>query len=927
MQIKYGFKLNLLLSTFLFTGVYNADSAYSRSFRTGVELPSVVVNFAVIQELRNREIARLKEEERRIKEAQYKAMQESQGRAVASNNANNYNNSGNYKQNDYVNNQPQKRYPESYNPNVRQNDPYVERQPQQYQGYIEQLPTRQPNQQVWKNPNQVWQDLNIGNEIADKYNSQDSLPSPISKPYSTEKVTSSPLTVAESTENVLDNLLLPRLKPGSEQNQRNESYKDDNEVVELSKEKSPAKEIYFDQMPGSRQSFIKVTEVPRENNADNKTASPNVSYYNFPESEKKEEEYTNRILPKPVINEKSQYLQEPAELSDIPKKLPNKNTVFNDDIDAIESDEFSQYDDYEKELLDVKEVKLYENESELVDDIKNVPNAKNDLPKQPKKSEDISTKSDPVKEDSFISVVNKKVKDLFSFNEGGQAKQEQNKLNIKVSNSNDKVTPQQKPDVIKNEVNETQEIDVPQKINEYKSPEEENKALIPVEVSELYKIVQDYTEDYTKPVDLDGVSNLSDWNVPEDIMKTLDADIKKKNENIAALGNNTNIILPNPVENEQGGKETPKPRVKPLKEEAFDVKKIQKTVIPVVRSSKTQEADNVPIVEKNKKKQEDVAAPAVKNITEEKTQKVSENKQQNVNKVPDVVSTEKKTPIVSPQANIENEKNYDPISDEKWEEALEKARLKALPAQEAEKKEEVDLSKFKSLLKKDKEEEKVEAEAEVDLKRSPSSNPVESDELSSSEELKQEDTEQKAPEQTVTDSDGILYLEDIAKTLKKNKHPNDVVINRSVLGSSSVGSVNGNSTIPSKVTELVGNRIVVPSSEMELLNTTNIAATPKSEGLLKIDFNEDQLDLTESDNKKINKLVEDIKDSNKKVAIVSYASSNKIENARRISLKRAIAVRSAMLEAGLTSDMVHVQAAGVAEKKQDENSVKISFAN
>ncbi|PIR37322.1 MAG: hypothetical protein COV35_09505 [Alphaproteobacteria bacterium CG11_big_fil_rev_8_21_14_0_20_39_49] len=922
MQIKYGFKLNLLLSTFLFTGVYNADSAYSRSFRTGVELPSVEVNFAAIQELRNREIARLKEEERRIKEAQYRAMQESQGRAVGRNN-----NSGNYQQNDYVNNQPQKRYPESYNPNVRQNDPYVERQPQQYQGYIEQLPTRQPKSQVWQNPNQVWQDPNIGHEIADKYNSQDSLPSPISKPYSTEKVTSSPVTIAESTENVLDNILLPRLKPGSEQNQRSESHTENNEVVELSKEKAPAKEIYFDQMPGSRQSFIKVTEVPRENNADNKKASSSVSYYNFPKSEKKEEEYTNRILPKRVNNEDSQYSQEPAELSGIPKKLPNKNTVFNDDIEIIEDDEFSQNDDYEKELPDVKEVKLYENESELVDDIKNVPVV---VPKEPEKSDDISTKSGLVKEDSFISIVNKKVKDLFSFNDSEQEKGEinkENKLNIKVRNSNDKAAPQQQPDVAKNEVNKTQEIDVPQKINEYKSPEEENKALIPVEVSELDKIVQDYTEDYTKPVDLDGVSNLSDWNVPEDIMKTLDADIKKKNENIAALGNNTNIILPNLVENEQVSKEAPKPRVKPLTEDASDVKKVQKKVIPVVRSSENKEADNVRVVEKVKKKQAAAIAPSVKNITEDKTQKVSDKKEQNVNKVPDVVSAEKKTPVVSSQANIENEKNYDPISDKKWEEALEKARLKALGTQESEKKEEVDLSKFKSLLKKDKEAEKVEVEAEVDMKRSPSSNPVKSDELSSNEDIKQEDTEQKAPEQTVTDSDGILYLEDIAKTLKKNKHPNDVVINRSVLGSSSVANVGGNNTIPSKVTELVGNMIVVPSSEMELLNTKNIAATPKSEGLLKIDFNEDQLELTKSDNEKINKLVENIKDSNKKVAIVSYASSNKIENARRISLKRAIAVRSAMLEAGLTGDMVHVQAAGVAERKQDENSVKISFSN
>jgi hypothetical protein len=77
MQKKFSFKLNLLLSTFLFTGTYAVHDANSRGFRTGNDLPSVEVNFSVIQQLKIKEATRKKEEELRRLEAEYRAFQNS----------------------------------------------------------------------------------------------------------------------------------------------------------------------------------------------------------------------------------------------------------------------------------------------------------------------------------------------------------------------------------------------------------------------------------------------------------------------------------------------------------------------------------------------------------------------------------------------------------------------------------------------------------------------------------------------------------------------------------------------------------------------------------------------------------------------------------------------------------------------------------
>jgi hypothetical protein len=181
------------------------------------------------------------------------------------------------------------------------------------------------------------------------------------------------------------------------------------------------------------------------------------------------------------------------------------------------------------------------------------------------------------------------------------------------------------------------------------------------------------------------------------------------------------------------------------------------------------------------------------------------------------------------------------------------------------------------------------------------------------ENAKATDSEQESVEKetNTANSGGVLYLEDIAESLKKQKNSKDKLDN-----SISVAVQN------SKVTELASLGSVVPSADSK-----NGADKSKIEtiSLLQISFKADELTVDKADEHKITEFVSNFKNKKNKLEIVSYANGEKPEEAKRISLKRAIAVRKHLIYAGLNSDRFVVKIAGEAKSKADANSVRISL--
>ncbi len=92
--------------------------------------------------------------------------------------------------------------------------------------------------------------------------------------------------------------------------------------------------------------------------------------------------------------------------------------------------------------------------------------------------------------------------------------------------------------------------------------------------------------------------------------------------------------------------------------------------------------------------------------------------------------------------------------------------------------------------------------------------------------------------------------------------------------------------------------------------------------LLSITFDENNVTLSNSDKEKLNKLIQNLLDSGKRLKVMSYASGvdNEVNSARRISLQRAIAIRTQMIQAGLEKNRINVQAIG-------NNTTDKEFAN
>lgn len=96
--------------------------------------------------------------------------------------------------------------------------------------------------------------------------------------------------------------------------------------------------------------------------------------------------------------------------------------------------------------------------------------------------------------------------------------------------------------------------------------------------------------------------------------------------------------------------------------------------------------------------------------------------------------------------------------------------------------------------------------------------------------------------------------------------------------------------------------------------------------LLSIDFDADQTGISDFDKDRLAELVQRImSDGKQRVKVVSYAkgTEKQASSARRISLQRAIAIRSHMIKSGLESIRINVQAVG--DKAEDEKNLNSSY--
>lgn len=107
-------------------------------------------------------------------------------------------------------------------------------------------------------------------------------------------------------------------------------------------------------------------------------------------------------------------------------------------------------------------------------------------------------------------------------------------------------------------------------------------------------------------------------------------------------------------------------------------------------------------------------------------------------------------------------------------------------------------------------------------------------------------------------------------------------------------------------------------------------AKTTSKILGQIDFAKDVIELTPEQNKKLDEIVSMLKQNrDERLNIIAYASNpeDKNSSARRISLKRAVAVRQYIADAGIDVSRINVQAMGNADGKKLVDRVEIQPAS
>ncbi len=129
---------------------------------------------------------------------------------------------------------------------------------------------------------------------------------------------------------------------------------------------------------------------------------------------------------------------------------------------------------------------------------------------------------------------------------------------------------------------------------------------------------------------------------------------------------------------------------------------------------------------------------------------------------------------------------------------------------------------------------------------------------------------------------------------------------------------------------------IIPDKSVNKSETKGqeLAAIPpmKTTGKIlgQIDFAKDVIELTPEQNKKLDEIVSMLKQNrDERLNIVAYASNpeDKNSSARRVSLKRAVAVRQYIADAGIDVSRINVQAMGNADGKKLVDRVEIQPAN
>ena len=110
------------------------------------------------------------------------------------------------------------------------------------------------------------------------------------------------------------------------------------------------------------------------------------------------------------------------------------------------------------------------------------------------------------------------------------------------------------------------------------------------------------------------------------------------------------------------------------------------------------------------------------------------------------------------------------------------------------------------------------------------------------------------------------------------------------------------------------------------INANNVAQPIAGNSIINLAFAENAVEISNTDKQKITNAVKPILNSSKRIKVMSYAKSTAgdVNASRRISLQRAIAVRSQMIQAGLEKNRINVQAIGSnAENPQLSDGVSI----
>jgi len=901
MHKKFSFKSSLLVSTALVAGVIASSDAYSRSYRAGGALPSIEINFSVIERLKKEELARIEKERQARNSAEARALSEELRRVTEEQRVNTI------KEPEVVRSAPVykveekptlNKAPENYiNNKPAPSEPINTNNYDFTAGNVKDLPFEAAEKVVESVTSFLLPKLKPGTKLVKNEKRSPVEQSPEENKYNHNFVFSNKAKPVQPVD-IVNIPAKVRIRPANQGIDNNKSRP----VEAIKANNIPQNNITdisgnTEELPTKYDSFIKVNEVQNPQTSDNTNDKEDIkkskiSFFKFPKLFDRKEE------PKPY----EEVSVEPQQ----PQEEPIKSFKTNSNID-------------ESSFITVQEGNKVDEVNEFN---REEPVALIGMPKQLPSADKVDIKINEESEDSVGITSNYEEQLDTGVNENANI--EERNVSVDKSSLQDSESPEPQKGMkdklfgafgkisnIKNifskkEELKTQDIEADNVVNIEKKTsninKNESKALIPVEVEELENITHDSTKG--GPLYLDSVANINEWKVPEDVAKKLNSSNDKLPEYVSSLGDNVQIVLPNRIDDIQRNKIVPKPKVKPS------------------GSAETAKTKN---------------SKVILNASNKKINSSKKNSKNLKYKAP-------KSQLLS----------VNPVSEDKWKVELEKARVNA---------EQLKVNKVAS----NKVNQSSQSKNKItDKKLTKKVKPVEKKVLASNIQKKQANN---TPDPKLNDkSNGVknvkdsqqkaevVYLEDIAKSLKKQKssgndlykspsssivvkNNNPKQVNNTPVFKGNVydgdyeivNSKNSNLTKQkgsklkgSKVTELAGYQMAVPTESFEVKSNklNNNLSSP-----LRIKFKSSELNISKSDNEKITKIVSDAIKSNKKLEIVSYAPSNKPENARIISLKRAIAVRAAMLNAGLGSDMVNVHAVGVAQKKNDENSIKISFAN